>query len=149
MALQYNYLPVVKTPIVEESAASRYDRDYLHMGKKVVPENLFEGDDRYSDEVDGDGNRIDKPYAGATAMNEDDRKKRQLDHQPDDRQARLYVNAETGVSATGKTHAVATVLWKGRTGSKPDPTLTNQAILDAYESLLEMENTNLPDQSGM
>jgi hypothetical protein len=34
MALQYNYLPVVKTPIVEESAASRYDREYLHMGKK-------------------------------------------------------------------------------------------------------------------
>lgn len=140
MALQYNYLPVVKTPIVEESAASRYDRDYLHMGKKVVPENLFEGDDRYDDKI---------PYADAADITEDDRKKRQLDHQPNDRQARLYVNAETGVSATGKTHAVATVLWKGKTGSKPDPTLTNQAILDAYESLLEMENTNLPDQSGM
>lgn len=139
MALQYNYLRQVKTPIVEETAASRYDRDYLHMGNKIVPEDLFEGT----------AHENDIPYAGATEMNDDDRKERQLERQPDNRQSRLYVNNETGVSATGKSSDVADVLFRGKTGSEPDPDLTDAEIRAAYEELLEMENTNLPDQSGM
>lgn len=139
MALQYNYLPVVKTPIVEEDAASRYDRDYLHMGTKIVPEDLFEGT----------AHENDIPYAGATEMNDDDRKERQLERQPDERQARLYVSNVTGDSATGKSHPVADVLFRGKNGTDPDPTLTDEEIREAHESLLEMENTNLPDQSGM
>lgn len=57
-----------------ETAAQRFDRDYLHMGKKTVP----------------------------APGEKDDRKERQLDKQSDERQARLYVDWRTGESATGK-----------------------------------------------
>lgn len=56
-----------------ETAAERFDRDYLHMGTTTVP----------------------------APGEPDDRKDRQLDNQSAERQARLYVDRETGVSATG------------------------------------------------
>lgn len=43
---------------------------------------------------------------------QDTRKVRGLDSQTDDRQARLYVDRETGISATGKSDAQATALWE-------------------------------------
>lgn len=41
----------------------------------------------------------------------DDRKVRGLDNQSNERQARLYVNAETGESATGKSHPTVDALF--------------------------------------
>ncbi|ASZ74998.1 hypothetical protein FDI69_gp188 [Rhodococcus phage Trina] len=66
-----------------ETPASRFDRDYLHMGKKTVPE----------------------------PGKDDDRKNRQLDQQSTERQARLYVNAATGESATGKSDPAVDALF--------------------------------------
>lgn len=56
-----------------ESAASRYDRDYAHMGTKTVPE----------------------------PGTDDDRAERQLHRQHPERSSREYVDWRTGVSATG------------------------------------------------
>ncbi len=66
-----------------ETAASRFNRDWVQQGTKTVP----------APGVD------------------DKRKNRTLDQQSNERQARLYVNAETGESATGKSDPAVDALF--------------------------------------
>ena len=71
--------PTVYPAPAVEGTASRYDRDYAHMGKVTVPE---------SNEIP------------------DDRADRQLHQQHEERSSRLYVDYDSGVSATGHDHEV-------------------------------------------
>jgi len=124
MALQYNYLPVVKTPIAEEGVAGRFDRDYEEMGETVVPTGIEDGQATGS-YLAANGSPVTKGT--------DDRKNRQLDRQSDERQARLYVNPTTGNSETGKDDAVKDVLYAVGTGDDGDPaTPTLEEIREAY-----------------
>lgn len=130
------YIPVVYDNAVPvETPASRFDRDFNHMGENIVPEGLLEGDPRYDGKI---------PYAGATDEESDDRKARQLDHQSDERQARRYVNRTTGVSATGKDHPVKDVLWEAsKAKDLNDPNYpTDEEIEDAYAA--DASNDNKP-----
>lgn len=138
MAGEY-YLPqVFNNAIAKETAAERFARDYESMGTDIVPEGLLEGDPRYDGTL---------PYAGATDEESDDRKARQLDHQSDERQSRLYVERTTGVSATGHDHPVKDILWEISAADGPsDPDYpTAEEIEAAYDA--DASNDNLP--SGM
>ena len=70
-----------------ETAASRYDRDYLHQGHRTAP------------------------VAGQQV---DERKARSLDNQSAERVSRLYVDRNTGVSATGVSSPATTALFVQR-----------------------------------
>lgn len=135
MALQYNYLPVVKTPIDEEGVDGRFDRDYESMGTTVVPTGIEAGQSEGS-YLQQDGT----PVAKGT----DNRKDRQLDRQGEGanetgledeglRQSRLYVDPTTGNSETGADHPIKDVLFAVGTGDDGDPaTPTEAAIRAAY-----------------
>lgn len=132
------WLPqVFDNAIPVENPAGRFDRDYAHMGENIVPEGLLEGDSRYDGTI---------PYAGATDEESDDRKARQLDHQSDERQARLYVDRTSGNSATGVDHPIKDVLFEASaaTWSESIDEPTAEEIEDAYDND-NLANDNLPD----
>lgn len=136
MAGEYWLPTVYDDAIPTEAPAGRYDRDYEHMGTDIVPEGLLEGDSRYDGTI---------PYAGATDEESDDRKARQLSHQSDERQARLYVDRTTGDSATGVDHPIKDTLFEASaaTWSETIDEPTAEEVEAAYDND-NLDNDNLP-----
>lgn len=62
-----------------------------------------------------DGDVADR-YARAYSHREDDRKERDLDEQSDERAARLFVDPDTGVSATGRQSDEVDEFWEEKNG---------------------------------
>lgn len=129
------YIPQEVGGIDPEGVDGRFNRDYEQRGTNIVPEGLLEDDPRYDGKL---------PYAGATDEESDDRRARELNHQSDERQARLYVDRTTGVSETGADHPVKDVLWEASAAKDTsDPNYpTESEIETAYEA--SIANDNLP-----